>query len=561
MWTTHEVTNQSPPVGDRNLWLDCGLLQSHARTFGASAPIFEHTATSLGAYAGAQASRALAEAANRHPPELQTHDRYGQRRDEVDFHPSYHALMRVACAHGLKDWCWTEPRAAAPVERAVLFQLWNGLEQGTACPITMSCAAVAMLALDPALRAQWLPRVCARGYEPGLASAGSKAALTIGMALTEKQGGSDLRAVDTRAVSDAAGGIWPVRLVGHKWFCSAPMSDGFFSLARNAEGVSCYFVPRVLDDGSRNAIRLQRLKDKCGNRSNASAELEFEGALARPVGLPGRGIATLIGMAHLTRFDIVCAVPGMMRAALDHAWHHAQHRHAFGARLVDQALMRNVLADLALEWEAACLLALELASAFGQGGVYAAFGAGKAVTGESAEVRRAQAIARVLTPIAKYWLCKRLPGFVVECMECLGGNGYVEDWPLAALYREAPLNGIWEGSANVICLDVLRSAQRDPEGLAALRQRIEQADDPRLNAHWAAVERGLTDAPQQAQVEARALVERAAVIAAAALLRLHAPDAIAEVFIASRIEEGGLRAYGTLPAHTPFATILDRAMH
>ncbi len=561
MWSTHEVTNQAASRGAANPWRDCALLRAHAQRFGAVDPVFVQAADALGAYVGASAARALAESANRSVPVLQTHDRYGQRRDEVVFHPAYHALMQAACAAGLKDWCWTEPRASAALERAVLFGLWNGLEQGTACPITMSSAAVAMMALEPGLRAHWLPRLCARAYAPDLAPAERKPALTIGMALTEKQGGSDLRAVATRAMADAAGGAWPVRLIGHKWFCSAPMSDGFFSLAREEAGVSCFFVPRMLDDGTRNALRFVRLKDKCGNRSNASAELEFEGAAARRIGLPGRGIATLLGMAHLTRFDIVSAVPGMMRAALDHAWHHVTHRHAFGALLCDHDLMRNVIADLALDWEAALLMALVLAEAFGRGGVYAGLAAGRQTPGETASVREAQALARVLTPIAKYWVCKRLPAYVAECMECLGGNGYVEDWPLASLYREAPLNGIWEGSANVICLDVLRSLQRDPQGLAGLRALVLQAGDARLTEPWAEVERGLVSGTAQAQIEARGLVERAATLIAAALMRVGAPADIADAYFGARIAAHGTRAYGTLSAHAPLKAILDRAFN
>jgi putative acyl-CoA dehydrogenase len=559
MWTTHEVINQPASRGDHNPWHDCALLQEHAQLLGASDPNFLRAAEALGAYTGSVAARSLATSANRVVPILQTHDRSGQRRDEVEFHPAYHSLMRAACAAGLKDWCWTEPRASAPIERALLLGLWNGLEQGTACPITMSSASVAMLAIEPGLRAHWLPKVCARDYQAELARPVLKRALTIGMALTEKQGGSDLRAVSTRAIHDSGDGTWPTRLIGHKWFCSAPMSDGFLSLARETDGVSCFFVPRVLDDGTHNALRLMRLKDKCGNRSNASAEVEFEGAAARRVGAPGRGIATLIGMAHLTRFDIVCAVPGMMRAALDHAWYHTTHRHAFGATLSDHGLMRNLLADLALEWEAANLLALALAGAFGRGGVYASLAAGTAAPGETAAVREAQVLARVLTPIAKYWLCKRLPSYVAECMECLGGNGYVEDWPLAALYREAPLNGIWEGSANVICLDVLRSLQRDPQGLVVLRALVQQGEDARLETRWMSVERGLASASVESQVEARALVERAAGLIAATLMRLCAPGEIAETYALSRIEDSGIRAYGTLPARAPLAAIVERA--
>jgi putative acyl-CoA dehydrogenase len=353
-----------------------------------------------------------------------------------------------------------------------------------------------------------------------------KAAATIGMAMTEKQGGSDLRAVQTLATRDGA----TCRLTGHKWFCSAPMSDGFFTLARLPEGVSCFFVPRSLPDGTRNTFLIQRLKDKVGNRSNASSEIEYRDTVAWPVGEPGRGIPTLINMAHHTRFDIVVAVAGMMRSALNQALHHATHRAAFGKPLVEQPLMANVLADLALETEAALLLAFRLA---------AAFDASRADAGE-------YQLQRVLTPIAKYWLCKRLTAVAVEAMECLGGNGYVEEAPLARLYREAPLNGIWEGSANVICLDVLRAFARSPEALDAVAGEVAVAKDSRLDARVQSVRKVLVD-PQGAERRARWVLETLALCVQASLMKRHATPAAAQQFIEARLENSG-RAFGVLDA-------------
>jgi putative acyl-CoA dehydrogenase len=385
----------------------------------------------------------------------------------------------------------------------------------------------------------WRPKIIADAYDPRPVPIDQKAGVTIGMAMTEKQGGSDLRTVQTSAVADGSA----FRLDGHKWFCSAPMSDAFFTLARLPQGVSCFFAPRSLPDGTRNAIHLQRLKDKCGNRSNASTEIEYRDTLAWIVGEPGRGIATLIEMAHHTRFDIVVGVAGMMRAALNQAVHHANHRSAFGRKLVEHALMENVLADLALETEAAMLLAFRLAAAFDA----------------SAANARERELQRVLTPIAKYWLCKRMTPVAVEAMECLGGNGYVEEAPLARLFREAPLNGIWEGSANVICLDALRALGRSPAAFEALATEIASAPDARIarRVEWAA--KLLAD-PQSAERGARAIVETLAVCMQASLMKRCSEPGAAEAFCGSRLEslhDGG--GFGTLAATVDFAGILKRA--
>src|SRR4051812_7529769 len=438
--------NQPPPLVDYDPWSqDRVLVDAVAREGGGW---IDGEARTMGALVASERMQALARDANRHEPDLRTHDRFGGRIDEVEYHPAYHELMSLAFGAGLHSLTWTSKRPGAWVARAALYYLWNQGENGVACPVTMSFAAAQVLENDPGLAAEWSPKLLANDYDPRPLPLAQKRAVTIGMAMTERQGGSDLRANSTVA---APAGDGEYVLEGHKWFCSAPMSDAFFTLAQTAAGPTCFFVPRSLPDGARNPLLLQRLKDKCGNRSNASAEIEYRGTRARRIGEEGRGIATIIGMAHLTRFDIVVASAGMMRAALAQALHHAAHRRAFGKRLAEHVLMQNVLADLALETEGATLLAFRLARAFDR------------AAADETERR----LVRLITPIAKYWLCKRNPAVALEAMECLGGNGYVEEAPLARLYREAPLNGIWEGSGNVICLDVLRSLEREPENLEA----------------------------------------------------------------------------------------------
>ena len=492
----------------------------------------------LGLYVGSAEAQHHATLANRYTPELHTHDRFGRRIDAVEYHPAYHVLMKRAAHAGVHSIAWT--RAARGFSaHALLFYLWNQLEQGTSCPLTMTFASLPMFSAAPQLEREWRPKVLSTEYDPRALPVRHKDGATIGMAMTEKQGGSDLRAVQTRA--ELRAGDW--RLTGHKWFCSAPMSDGFFTLARAPEGVTCFFVPRSLPNGNRNAFLIQRLKEKCGNRSNASAEIEFANTAAWPVGEPGRGIATLIGMAHHTRFDIVVAVAGMMRAALNQAVHHASHREAFGKRLADHALMANVLADMALEVQAATLVAFRLAAAFDA----------------SATDAREASLQRALVPIAKYWLCKRMVPVAAEAMECLGGNGYVEEAPLARLYREAPLNGIWEGSASVICLDVLRALSRSPEARAALWDEIAAARDPRLASILRSVDTMLAD-PATAEPAARRAVERLALGTAASLMLRQGSQPAAEVFCASRLGEGGGAAFGSLAAgESVLRSIVDGA--
>jgi putative acyl-CoA dehydrogenase len=528
--------NQPPPLADYDAWSQDRILVDAVKREGGA--WIEAEASKMGTLVGSERMQALARDANRHEPELRTHDRYGERVDAVEYHPAYHELMALAFGAGLHSLAWTSQRTGAWVARAALYYLWNQGENGVACPVTMSFAAARMLDFDPQLASEWKPKLHADDYDPRPLPLAGKRAVTIGMAMTERQGGSDLRA-NTTAATPAGGGEY--LLEGPKWFCSAPMSDAFFTLARTAAGVTCFFVPRSLPDGTRNPFFIQRLKDKCGNRSNASAEIEYRGTRARRIGEEGRGIATIIEMAHLTRFDIVVASAGMMRAALSQAMHHAQHRRAFGKHLAEHALMQNVLADLALETEGAMLLAFRLARAFDR----------------SADEPAERLLARLMTPVAKYWLCKRNPTVALEAMECLGGNGYVEEAPLARLYRDAPVNGIWEGSANVICLDVLRSMQREPDTLEALMREIASAG-PEFQTlagrivqqmqPWDTIER-----------RARRVVEMLAIALQASLMARHAPAEVAGAFVASRLNGDWGRAFGTLPAGSDAGGIIARA--
>ena len=531
--------NQAPPLYDYDA---CARDQVLSEAIGrAGAQWIAAQASELGRVVTTERIARLARQANAHTPQLVSHDRYGRRIDLVEYHPAYHDLMAEAFGRGLHSLAWTAAGPGAFSARAALCYLWNQAENGTACPMTMSFAAREVLQADPSLAAEWEPKLLTADYDPRPLALGEKRAVTMGMAMTEKQGGSDLRAniSEAQPIDDGA-----YLLSGHKWFCSAPMSDAFFALARTAAGITCFFVPRTLSDGSRNPFLIQRLKDKCGNRSNASAEIEFAGTWARRVGEDGRGIATLIGMAHLTRFDIVVATAGMMRAALVQALHHAAHRSAFGRRLSEQALMQNVLADLALEWEAALLLAFRVARAFDR----------------TLEDEREQRFARIATSAAKYWLCKRNPVFMAEAMECLGGNGYVEEHGLARLYREAPVNGIWEGSGNVICLDVLRAIARDPASVAAVLEEVEEVarEDERIASLSADIARILKSGANL-EGEARRLTERLVLALQASLMRRHAHPAHADAFIASRLSGDGGHAFGTLPPGTPYRAIMEKA--
>lgn len=480
--------------------------------------------------------------ANRHPPTLLTHDRFGHRIDEVHFHPAWHELMRLGRSAALHALPWRDRDPGAHVERAAMFLLLNHAESGVCCPLTMTFAAVPALSAAPELAAEALPRITSLDYEPLLLPFDRKPALTVGMAMTEKQGGSDVRANATHARRTDDPRWWQLR--GHKWFCSAPMSDAFLTLAQvDGAGLSCFLVPRILPDGARNPFALQRLKDKLGNRSNASSEVEFDGTLALPIGEPGRGIPTIMEMVQHTRLDCALGSAGIMRAALTEALHHAHHRRAFGALLIDQPLMRAVLADLHLEVEGATALALRLAHAFD-----------RARGGDENEA----AFTRIVTPIAKYWICKRCPVVVAECLECLGGSGYVEESLLPRLYREAPLSSIWEGSGNVMCLDILRAANRHPDSAAAVLAALAEAAAT-FPAVAAAAGRLEIELAEELDVgRARWFAERLATcLVAAALLALESP--VARAYVDTRLVQPAA-AFGASPIGADdIARVLSRA--
>ncbi|WP_207477226.1 isovaleryl-CoA dehydrogenase [Arenibaculum pallidiluteum] len=540
--STHSVTNQAPDYAPRDLWRTDPALREAVRREGAAWA--EAALADLGAEAGSERVMELGDVANRCPPVLRTFDRWGRRIDEVEFHPAYHALMETAFQHRIHALAWTAGRPGGHVAHAALGYLMTQAEAGVLCPVAMTYAAVPALRRQPELAGEWLPRLLSDTYDPRCVPAAEKTGATIGMAMTEKQGGSDVRANTTVACPlSSAGPGRSYALTGHKWFCSAPMSDAFLTLAQTDAGLTCFLVPRWRPDGTRNALRIQRLKDKLGNRSNASAEIEYEDTWAVMVGEDGRGIPAIMDMVHHTRLDCGFAAAGLMRAAVSRAMHHADHRAAFGRRLVDQPLMGQVLADLAIESEAATTLVMRVARAFDEG---------------EADPD-ARAFARLAVAIAKYWTTKRCPGHVYEALECHGGNGYVEDGPMPRLYREAPLNAIWEGSGNVICLDVLRTLRREPAALEALEAELGAAAglDGRLDA-WVRTTRELLARPEALEAQARRLVERLALALQAGLLLRHAPAAISEAFCASRLGGDWGHAFGTLPAGTVTDAILDR---
>ncbi len=543
---THAVTNQVPPLPELNALTSHPALTESLRRWADPTAYAEIKA--LGALAGSSQARTWADQANTNSPVLHTHSPTGERLDEVDFHPAWHALMEVAVGAGLTAEPWTRPAGSgAHVRRAAGFTTWSEVEQGHLCPVSMTYAAAPALAANPALAARWVPALASRAYEPALGPLAGKTGAVAGMGMTEKQGGSDVRANSTRATLTAGGpleGGDTYRLTGHKWFCSAPMSDAFLVLAQTDAGIGCFLVPRVLDDGTRNVFALQRLKDKLGNRSNASAEVELDGTWGVRVGDEGRGIRTILDMVAATRLDCILGSAATMRAALVRAIHHARHRSAFGALLVDQPLMQNVLADLALESEAATLLGLRLAHAVDEGDTD---------------------LSRLGVAVGKYWVCKRTSPMVAEALECLGGNGYVEENGLARLYREAPLNSIWEGSGNVNALDVLRAISREPASVEAfLREvRLGTGHSASLDSAIAHLDDVIAYAARpEAQAGARRVVEDLAVTLQASLLAQHAPSAVSDVFVASRLAGGRGQTFGTLDAHVSGAsarTLVDRA--
>lgn len=539
MTSTHEVTNQVPPHHGHDVAADPALLEALTREQADWAVDELHE---LGVLAGSEQAAEWGRLVNENPPVLRTHDRWGHRADEVEFHPYWHELMSIAVGHGLHATPWQEPRPGAHVARAAKFYVWSQVEAGHTCPVSMTYAAVPALRTTPDL-AEWLePLLASRTYDFGLRAPRTKQGLIAGMSMTEKQGGSDVRANTTTAVPDADG---TYRLTGHKWFTSAPMSDVFLTLAQAPGGLSCFLLPRVLPDGTRNALSLMRLKDKLGNRSNASAEIEYENAHGWLVGEEGRGVATIIEMVNTTRLDCALGAASGMRLGLVRAVHHATHRRAFGKALIDQPLMRNVLADLALESEAATTVALRLAGA-----------TDRAVTGDEGEAL----FRRLGLAVTKYWVCKRAPVHAAEALECLGGNGYIEDSGMPRLYREAPLSSIWEGSGNVAALDTLRAMGRAPEAIEAFFAEVKRAAgaDRHLDAAVAGLRKELAD-PAQAEYRARRITETMALVLQASLLQRHGPNAVADVFCASRLggEHGG--AFGTLPPGVDTAALIDRA--
>lgn len=537
--TTHTVTNQAPPlVGYDVFTADRALTEAVGRHIAPElADEVREELAVLGRSAGSAQAQEWGVLANENPPKLRTHDRYGNRVDEVEFHPSWHRLLGKAVSAGLTD-AWGRP--AGHVRRAAGFLVWTQAEGGHGCPVSMTHAAVPALRTDPELAAEWEPRLTSHVYEEGLRPAAEKGGVLFGMGMTEKQGGSDVRANTTSAAPLSADGEYV--LTGHKWFCSAPMSDGFLVLAQAPGGLTCFLVPRVLADGTRNAFAIQRLKDKLGNKSNASSEVEFDGTWARRVGEEGRGVRTIIEMVAATRLDCVIGSAAIMRQAVAQAVHHASYRSAFGGLLIDKPLMRNVLADLALESEAATTLALRLAAAY------------------DADTEEERAFLRLAVPAAKYWVTKRCTPVAGEALECLGGNGYVEESGMPRLLREAPLNSIWEGSGNVQALDVLRALQREPQAINAFLQEVGKARgaDHRLDG---AIKDLLTELADLDGIEARArrLVERMALVLQGSLLVRWAPPEVADAFCASRLGGDWGAAFGTLPHTLDLASVVERA--
>jgi putative acyl-CoA dehydrogenase len=539
---THEVVNMSPPLAGYNLFETDAVLREAVLREGAAWAVPELSA--FGERVGRQETIELGFLANRNPPVLHTHDRIGRRRDEVEYHPAWHALLGLSLGQGLHASPWADPRPGAHVARAAAFYLLAQIEAGVLCPTTMTYASVPALRRQPDLAAVWEPRILSRRYDGSFRPAAEKTSAIFGMGMTEKQGGSDLRSNMTRATPDGGGREY--RLVGHKWFFSAPMSDAFLVTAQAPGGLSCFLLPRWTPDGALNGIRLQRLKDKLGNRANASSEVEFQNAWAVLVGEEGRGVPTIMEMVNHTRLDCAVGSAALMRQALAQALFHAGHRRAFERRLVEQPLMASVLADLALEAEAAAALAMRLARAY------------DAASGQDEREREFQgAWRRVMTPAIKYFVTKRAPVFVGEALEVFGGIGYVEESILPRLYREAPLNSVWEGSGNVMCLDV-RRALRAPGAADAVLAELSSArgGDPRLDRFVAGLEPKLRASEES---EARTLVERLVLAVAASLLVRFAPREVADAYCASRLEGSWTGAFGTLPAGADVSAIVRRA--
>ncbi|HMJ14491.1 MAG TPA: isovaleryl-CoA dehydrogenase [Polyangiaceae bacterium] len=541
--TTHEVVNQALPLEDHDAFASDVPFQEAVAREGDS--WIAEALSAYGRVVGTSETARLAAQANRYVPELRSHDRFGHRIDEVEYHPAYHELMRRAMAHEVHSVTWRNPRPGAHVAHAALLYLHAQAEPGTCCPLTMTHACVPTLRVEPELAREWEPRVLGTEYDPRSLPAAAKTSATIGMAMTEKQGGSDVRANSTRArAAGRHGTLEAYELTGHKWFCSAPMSDAFLTLAQTERGLTCFFVPRWLPDGAKNRFFIQRLKDKLGNRANASSEIEYDRTWAVRVGEEGRGVPAIIQMVAQTRVDCAAGSAGLMRHALTEAIHHARQRSAFGRLLVDQPLMLRVLADLALELEGALALAFRVARCY-----------------DSAASEEERALARVATPVAKYWITRRTPPFAFEAMECLGGAGYVEESVLPRIYREGPVNSIWEGSGNVQCLDVLRALEKQSRSLDALLLELGQARgaNRHLDAHVDRLKGAFSD-PSGFEANARKLAEDVALGLSASVLVRHAPPAVADAYCATRL--GGQRGfeYGTIPAAVDARALVARTL-
>jgi putative acyl-CoA dehydrogenase len=541
---THTVANQPPPLADYDAYGSDEVLSGAVAANGAGWALASLEA--MGKRAGSAEAIAWGFEANANGPKLKAFDRFGHRVDEVEFHPSYHRLMEVAIGAGLHASAWSDPKPGAHVARAAAFFLWSQAESGHGCPISMTHAAVPALRAQPDLAALWEPLVFSRRYDGRLRPAPQKGSAIFGMAMTEKQGGSDVRANETTATPVGSGGpSAEYTLVGHKWFCSAPMSDAFLVLAQAPGGLSCFLVPRFLPDGARNVFNLQRLKDKLGNRSNASSEVEFDATRGFLIGDEGRGVHTIVEMVNFTRLDCIIGSASSMRHAVAQATHHAAHRSAFGKLLADQPLMQNVLADLALESEAATLLFARLARA-----------CDRAAAGDAHEAR----LKRIGTAFGKYWVCKRNAGHAAEALECLGGNGYVEESIMPRLLRDAPLNSIWEGSGNVNALDVLRAMTKEPGVLDSYLAEVDtvRGSDARLDAAAADLRRELAD-KSEAERRARRIVERLALVFQGSLILSQSPGYVADAFCASRLGGDWGHAYGTLARGADVESIVARA--
>ncbi len=541
---THEVTNQPSPLEDYNPFdADRPLVEALHRE---GADWAEDRARELGAICGSHQTIRWGFEANEKKPQLRTHDRYGNRIDEVEFDSSWHELMSIGVGHGLHAMPWREPGPGAHVARAAMFMLLMQAESGVGCPISMTYSAIPALRKQPELAAEWESRFLSLDYDEASAPAANKRGALCGMAMTEKQGGSDVRANTTTATPLNGGGPGAeYELLGHKWFCSAPMCDAFLVLAQTDAGISCFLVPRWTPDGERNSFQIQRLKDKLGNRSNASSEIEFRGAWARMVGEEGRGVPTIIEMVNHTRLDCVIGAATGYRAGAVQALHHTAHRSAFGADLIDQPLMQNVLADLCVESEAATVAAMRLARSYDE-----------AAAGDSEAIE----FRRLANPVLKYWLCKRAPSHAVECLECLGGNGYVEESGMPRLFRESPLASIWEGSGNVQCLDVLRAMVKSPASVDAFFAEVLEGAgaEPRLDSYVASLREEIPGDIDTVQSRARRIVERMAVALQASLLVRYGDEAVADAYCASRLSGDWGQAFGTLPVGADFTRIIER---